>query len=286
MRRHALGSMPSSIPAETRKYLAMSIEAANNSPAENPTMSAYFKTTYLMGFLFLILLSLSSCDDKDDQILSPTNPAPVDTASVQDTIRFSYLALGDSYTIGTALPDSSQAYPYQLVERLSEDSLLVGEDPDIVAFGGWRTDQLIAAIDTAELEETYDLVSLLIGVNNQFQNAPTDVYVLEFEQLLNTAIQFAGNDTDRVFVLSIPDYGVTPFGEGFPNASAGVDLFNSLNMDITEDYGISYYNITDISRQAENNSDFVAPDGLHPSGEMYELWVNEILEDVKAKLYE
>lgn len=249
-------------------------------------MSAFFKPNGLLSFLFLILLSMASCNDKDDENLPQPGPVPADTTAAQDTIRFSYLALGDSYTIGTALPDSSRAYPYQLVERLSEDSLLEGETPDIVAFGGWRTDQLIAGIDTADLEETYDLVSLLIGVNNQFQNAPTDVYAIQFEQLLNSAIQFAGNDTDRVFVLSIPDYGVTPFGENYPNASTGVDLFNSLNMDIVEEYGISYFNITEISRQAESNAALVAPDGLHPSGEMYELWVNEILEDVKAKLYE
>jgi lysophospholipase L1-like esterase len=249
-------------------------------------MLAFFKPNGIMSFLFLILLSLASCNDKEDQVPPPSTSVPVDTASIQDTIRFSYLALGDSYTVGTALPDSSRAYPYQLVERLSEDSLLEGESPDIVAFGGWRTDQLIAGIDTADLDETYDLVSLLIGVNNQYQNGPTDVYANEFEFLLKTAIQFAGNDTDRVFVLSIPDYGVTPFGGNNPNISTSVDLYNSINADITQSYGVSYFNITEISRQAETNPELIAPDSLHPSGDMYELWVEEILEDVKAKLYE
>jgi len=222
----------------------------------------------------------------------PVNQTPADTITepdttqIQDTVFFSYLALGDSYTIGTALPDSSRNYPTQLVERLNEDSLLEGSAPDIIAFGGWRTDQLISAIDDANLDEDYDLVSLLIGVNNQFQNRSDSVYAIEFEQLLNTAVDIAGDDTTRVFVLSIPDYGVTPFGQDYPGASAEVDTFNAINQTITETYGISYFSIIEISRMAEENLDLLAPDGLHPSGDMYELWVNEILEDVKSKLYE
>jgi len=249
-------------------------------------MLAYFKPNRIMGIIFLILLSLTSCQDKEDQKL-PSAPQWQDsTVTVQDTIRFSYLALGDSYTIGTALPDSSRNYPTQLVARLDQDIFLEGAEVDIVAHGGWRTDQLISGIDTADLNQEYDLVSLLIGVNNQFQNRSDSVYAVEFEQLLNTAIGFAGNDTDRVFVLSIPDYGVTPFGQSYPNASAGVDTFNAINLAITNTYGVSYFDITEISRQAEDNPSLVAPDNLHPSGDMYELWVNEILEDVKAKLYE
>jgi lysophospholipase L1-like esterase len=233
-----------------------------------------------MGLIFLILISLAACNDKD----GPT--PPVDSVPTQDTIRFSYLALGDSYTIGTALPDSNRNYPSQLVDRLNEDSLLEGSEPDIVAFGGWRTDQLISAIKEADLDGEYNLVSLLIGVNNQFQNQPLDVYGMEFEQLLQTAIQFAGNDTDRVFVLSIPDYGVTPFGQGYPDVSPEIDIYNDVNRDITESYAVEYFNITEISRMVEGNPSLIAPDNLHPSGDMYELWVNEIVEDVKAKLYE
>jgi len=233
-----------------------------------------------MSLVFLILLTLASCQEKDEQ-----TPPRVDHHT-SDTIRFSYLALGDSYTIGTALPDSSRSYPIQLIERLNEDSLLEGAKPSIVAFGGWRTDQLILGIDTADLDQTYDLVSLLIGVNNQFQNRPLDVYGMEFEQLLETAIQFAGNDTNRVFVLSIPDYGVTPAGEGNAEISQEIDIYNDIIQDIAESYAVDYFNITEISRMAEDNVELLAPDSLHPSGDMYELWVNEILDDVKAKLYE
>lgn len=255
-------------------------------------MLAFFKPNRIVGLIFLILLSLASCKDKDEQTPGSTNQMPgdtiaeVDTTLAQDTVFFRYLALGDSYTIGTALPDSGLNYPTQLVSRLNEDSLLEGSNPDIVAFGGWRTDQLIDAIEVADLSAEYDLVSLLIGVNNQYQNSPLDVYGMEFDQLLKTAIQLAGNDTNRVFVLSIPDYGVTPFGGNNPEISQEIDIYNDINQDITESYGVSYLNITEISRMAETNLDLIAPDNLHPSGEMYELWVDEILEDVKTKLYE
>ena len=238
----------------------------------------------------LLVFFLWACSNEEDSsyITSESNPTDLnqtDTSSA-DTIHYSYLALGDSYTIGTALQDSSKAYPIQLVDRLNEDSLLEGTTPDIVAFGGWRTDQLINGIDTAELDDSYTIVSLLIGVNNQFQNRPDSVYALEFEELLQTAIQFASGESSNVFVLSIPDYGVTPFGNNYPNASEEVDLFNDTNREITESYGISYFNITNISRLAENNPSLLAPDNLHPSGEMYSLWVEEIIDEVKSKLYE
>ncbi|HKL40167.1 MAG TPA: hypothetical protein VJ894_05775, partial [Cryomorphaceae bacterium] len=96
----------------------------------------------------------------------------------------------------------------------------------------------------------------------------------------------AGNDTNRVFVLSIPDYGVTPAGEGNAEISQEIDIYNDIIQDIAESYAVDYFNITEISRMAEDNVELLAPDSLHPSGDMYELWVNEILDDVKAKLYE
>jgi len=148
-------------------------------------------------------------------------------------------------------------------------------------------DHLLFGTDTAEIDTTYQLVSLLIGVNNQFQNRPLEEYTDEFEILLNRAIQYAGNDTSRVFVLSIPDYGVTPFGEANAEEIAEeIDLFNSVNQSITESYGISYFNITPISRMAANDPSLIAPDNLHPSGSMYALWVEEMLETVRNKLLE
>ncbi len=243
-----------------------------------------------MWLLFLISLGIASCNKSEDLPPPPPTQNPVDTmandTSSQDTVRFNYLALGDSYTIGTGLPDTNDRYPKQLVASLTADPLFMSNQPRIIAQNGWTTQNLITAIDQAEFDTTYGLVSLLIGVNNQFQNRPIDEYAIQFEQLLNTAIQLANNDTSRVFVLSIPDYGITPFGQAYPNASAGVDEFNSINLDITEDYGVSYFNITEISRKAENDPSLLAPDNLHPSGEMYALWVELVLNEIKEKLYD
>jgi len=238
-------------------------------------MWEFCKPEVKVNFLIFIALFFAACNDSED-------PPPGEP----EIRNFTYLALGDSYTIGTALPDSSLAYPIQLVDKLNEEEGLSGESPKIIAFGGWRTDQLMNGIDTADLSPPYDIVSLLIGVNNQYQNQSEDVYAQDFEDLLNEAITLAGNDTSRVFVLSIPDYGVTPFGGGNPNISEEIDAFNAINSDITESFGITYFDITGISRKAENDPDLIAPDGLHPSGEMYALWVEAIIEDVKAKLYE
>jgi lysophospholipase L1-like esterase len=240
-----------------------------------PTTWGFFKRNRLPKSLILVTLLLSACNESEEK--PPPEP---------QTVSYTYLALGDSYTIGTALPDSSEAYPIQLVEKLNEEPDLEGDPPKIIAFGGWRTDQLLNGIDTAAVEPPYDLVSLLIGVNNQFQNQSPDLYADEFEELLNKAISMAGNDTIRVFVLSIPDYGVTPFGAGDPTISAEIDTFNAINLNISESYGITYFNITEISRKAENDPGLLAPDNLHPSGAMYELWVNAIFDDVKAKLYD
>jgi lysophospholipase L1-like esterase len=253
---------------------------------KNRTMLAYFKLDKSMWFILVASFLMGACGKDDDPAPRPTGPEVNDTIASTDTIHFTYLALGDSYTIGTALPDSNDAYPHQLVDRLNQDRFLKGAEPDIVAFGGWRTDQLLFGVDTAILDTSYSIVSLLIGVNNQFQNRPDSVYVTEFEELLQTAIAYAAGDVSKVFVLSIPDYGVTPFGAGYPNVSIEIDFYNDINRDITENYGVTYFDITEISRMAENNPDLLAPDNLHPSGEMYSLWVDEMIDEVKMKLYE
>lgn len=251
-------------------------------------MLGYCKhSIWLIGIL---VLGLAGCDKPGDDpsvppAANPSDTTPTDTTA-RDTLFFKYLALGDSYTIGTALPDSNDAYPYQLVDSLNRDTFLAGAPPRIIAFGGWRTDQLRNGIDTADLAPPYDLVSLLIGVNNQFQNLSELEYAAEFEDLVNEAIALAGNDTSNVFVLSIPDYGVTPFGGGDPEISAEIDAFNAINQNITESYGITYFNITEISRLSKNDPSLLAPDNLHPSGEMYTLWVEAIFDEVKAKLDE
>lgn len=189
----------------------------------------------------------------------------------------SYLALGDSYTIGESVSESGR-WPNQLVLALSKKGIAVSQ-PRIIATTGWRTDQLKDAIVKADLNNKYDLVSLLIGVNNQYQGKPAEQYAIEFEDLLKTAIRLANGKAEHVFVVSIPDYGYTPFGLAKKETiSKEIDEFNRINKQIAELYKVAYYNITDISRKGLEDPELVAEDKLHPSGKMYTLWVNRIME--------
>ena len=157
---------------------------------------------------------------------------------------FTYLALGDLYTIGESVP-AEQRWPVQLAELLSKEGFAVGE-PRIVARTGWTTGELHAAIRQEELIETYDLVSLLIGVNNQYRGYSLEAYRQEFAGLLEQAIAFAGGDPGRVLVLSIPDWSVTPYAEGRdrPAIAAAIDHFNHINREETEKHGASYIDVT------------------------------------------
>jgi lysophospholipase L1-like esterase len=189
-----------------------------------------------------------------------------------------YLALGDSYTIGESVKESER-WPAQLVKAL-EKKRIKYSNPTIIATTGWRTDDLTQASLKANLPNDFDLVSLLIGVNNQYQGKPADEqYETEFRELLRIAIKAAGGKKEHVFVVSIPDYGFTPFGkEKKETISKAIDQFNAVNEKITRQNGILYINITDISRKAIEQPDLIAGDGLHPSGKMYALWVERILE--------
>lgn len=200
------------------------------------------------------------------------------------TSELSYLALGDSYTIGEAV-DAQDRWPVQLASRLTEAGIAVAE-PKIIATTGWTTDELKAGIEKENVSDTYDMVSLLIGVNNQYRGYPLEEYKPQFEELLNMAIGFAGGDRDKVFVVSIPDYGVTPFGQGKDAQKIGdeVDAFNAANKAITDRYGIQYFDINPVSKTALGVDELNASDGLHPSGKMYTLWVDIIYPGIKAKL--
>lgn len=227
--------------------------------------------------LFLLaLLSITACTD-DTQPDAPVTPTPSESLT--------YLALGDSYTIGESVAESER-WPVQLAARLDADGIDI-QSPKIIATTGWTTRNLIDGIAAEGIEgNTYDLVSLLIGVNNQFQGRPIQEYRDEFTELLNAAIAFAGGDKERVFVVSIPDYGYTPFGASNQAAiSAGVDAFNDAARSITESKDIAFYNITPISREWEaGDNTLVASDGLHPSGEQYRRWVESFYAEVKAVL--
>lgn len=222
--------------------------------------------------IVLFMLGCSSASNKSQTPLE------------EQKIKMSYLALGDSYTIGESVEESLR-WPVQLSRGFSKEGIEI-EDPRIIATTGWTTDELKAAIEEAKITEEYDLVSLLIGVNNQYRSYPFDQYEKEFEELLQMALKFAGNKTNRVFVVSIPDYGVTPFGQKKDplKIAAELDQYNAKAKELSEDKGIVFINITDISKKALNDSSLVASDQLHPSGKMYTQWVERISPSVKALL--
>ncbi|MBK7175083.1 MAG: SGNH/GDSL hydrolase family protein [Bacteroidales bacterium] len=199
---------------------------------------------------------------------------------VREPLRF--LALGDSYTIGQSV-SVDERWPNQLVAQFQIRGYSV-EELKIIAQTGWRTDNLRNGIQQQMPLEGYNLVSLLIGVNNQYQGGTVQTYMTEFEELLQKALELAGNDPSHVFVLSIPDYAYTPLGNGSQVISAEIDLFNSANRFITETYDIRYVDITPISRNGLNDPTLVAGDGLHPSGKQYGLWVQEVLKYVEREV--
>ncbi|MEP6844703.1 MAG: SGNH/GDSL hydrolase family protein [Panacibacter sp.] len=185
---------------------------------------------------------------------------------------FSFLALGDSYTIGEAVP-LHESFPYQTVQLLRKANLHF-HAPEIVAKTGWTTSELAEHILHAKLNEHYDFVTLLIGVNNQYRDLSIDEYPNDFEFLLRKAIHFAGEKKENVIVLSIPDWGVTPFAKkrDSKKIAAEIDAYNKLNKAIAERYKIKYVDITANSRAAKDDASFITTDGLHPSGKAYAEW--------------
>jgi lysophospholipase L1-like esterase len=192
----------------------------------------------------------------------------------------SYLALGDSYTIGEGVP-VYESYPYQAVQILRKKGYNL-QAPEIVAKTGWTTDELQAAINSTKFLPIYDVVTLLIGVNNQYRGKSPELYADEFESLLKQAIAFAGNDNKRVAVLSIPDWGATPFAEGRDRAkiTAEIDAFNAVNRKITSKYKVQYIDITPGTRMAATDPTLVTKDKLHPSGKEYTKWAEKVAKFV------
>lgn len=191
---------------------------------------------------------------------------------IRNPVRF--LALGNSYTIGQNV-STRQSWPIQLTSYLKSIGIQVNTTK-VIAQTRWTTGNLIHAINNANLNKNYNLVFLLIGVNNQYNGISKLIYTDEFEILLKKAIEIAGNK-DRVFVLSVPDYGYTPFGESNrTQISKEIDEYNVIKKTISQKYQVVYFDITEISRMGLANPRLVANDNLHPSEEMYRLWVNLI----------
>ena len=194
-----------------------------------------------------------------------------------------FLALGDSYTIGESVAIEMR-WPMHLAQVLkAQESTL---RPTLIAKTGWTTDELLEGINQAALDDSYDYVSLLIGVNNQYRGRSVGSFEPEFTILLKRTIALSKNKTDGVFVLSIPDWGVMPFAEGRDRKQIAheIDAYNARIERICKAYGVRYFNITEISRQASENADLIAIDGLHPSGDMYAAWVQAILPFFNATL--
>ena len=195
-----------------------------------------------------------------------------------------YLALGDSYTIGEALA-VEDSWPMQWAHALRADGIDVA-DPGIIAKTGWTTDELSEALDEAESSSTiappYDLVSLSIGVNNQYRGRSPDNYREEFSALLKRAIGYAGKKTSRIFVLSIPDWGITEFGKKSGRDAIQIarelDIYNQINREVSKQAGVHWVDISSITRETGADAKFYAEDGLHPSRALYALWVKELLK--------
>lgn len=213
----------------------------------------------IAGFILILLISCGG---------PVTTPAPSNQA-----IR--YLALGDSYTIGESVPENER-WSNQLAELLRASPQLDGRDVEvtIIARTGWTTAELWQGIEMRAIQPPYDMVSLLIGVNNQYRGYDINEYREQFRFLLEKAIEYAGDKPANMFVLSIPDWGVAPFAAGRDAAKIAqeIDSFNVVNREEAEKLGVAYVDVTPVSREAANDPSLIAGDGLHPSGRMYAEW--------------
>lgn len=224
----------------------------------------------LAVLLLVVITSSASCKKP-----ATINPTVQPSAVVAGAKR--YLALGDSYTIGQGVA-TSERFPLQVVTQLRQQNISI-QDPVYVATTGWTTANLLAAINAQNLTGPYDVVSLLIGVNDQYQGVDTAVYRQRFTEALNKAITLSGNKKANVFVLSIPDYSVTPFVPASQKARVRqeIDWFNNINLQVTQQAGISYTDITPSTREGATNSSLIASDGLHPSGLEYKKWADMLI---------
>ena len=236
----------------------------------------------IIGALLFALFKGCANQAEDTMQVAPAPIAGLDTARTEGLFipgnprRF--LALGDSYTIGSGVPEQDR-WPVQLAARL-RDAGVPMSTPQIIAGTGWTSTQLIDFMQTGNPEGPYDLVSLLIGVNNQFQGQDPSVFQRDFSLLLLKTISLSG-DKSRVIVLSIPDYGATPAGAAYAfKIGPEIDQYNTVVSGICLDYGVKYFNVTEISREARSDASLITFDGLHPSGKMYARWVEVVFPEV------
>lgn len=221
----------------------------------------------------LLLLSCNNSTEVQKYTSETSSPSP----------KVTYLALGDSYTIGESV-EPDMRWPELLADSLRTRGYNI-EEPEIIATTGWTTGDLLNAMDRQLGNETYDLVSVSIGVNNQYQGKSITAYEEDLHKIFSRAIDLSGQGREGVFAVSIPDYGVTPFGaSNAEEIGREIDEFNNVFRRVAEEYEVDFYNITPISKRAENEPELIAEDGLHPSGRMYGLWVQEFIDKVAQKI--
>jgi lysophospholipase L1-like esterase len=198
--------------------------------------------------------------------------------------NYTYLALGDSYTIGEGLP-IHESYPYQTVYQLRQSGYNFFA-PEIIAKTGWTTDELEEGIKQCQLLPRYDFVTLLIGVNNQYRGRDVMLYKMEFEELLKKAISFSNGKPAHVFVISIPDYSVMPFSAQLDKEKIArdIDVFNNIGKALSVQYKTGFIEITQESRKATEDRTLVAGDGLHLSGKEYKIWAGLISKKIAQQL--
>lgn len=233
--------------------------------------------------LLILLVALTACT-----AVTPTadeTPASLPTLEPAPMTPIRYLALGDSYTIGEKVAEKDR-WPNQLaalIEASPQFQQAAGVDEDIhvriIARTGWTVNELWQGMQVNPPSGRYDLVSLLIGVNDQYRGLPVDGYRDDFRFMLGNAVEYAGGDPKRVIVLSIPDWGFTPFAADRDTEpiSQQIDEFNAVNRDETEAVGAHYVDVTVISRMAMDDFDLITGDRLHPSGKMYAMWAEKTL---------
>lgn len=222
----------------------------------------------LIYILILYISSIVSCTSK---------PVSINETEIEKNKSYKILSLGDSYTIGESVCNTC-SFPEQLKDSLKNKfEIETSFTLKIIAKTGWNTSDLIDNIDIENPKNNYALVTLLIGVNNQYQGKPFSLYETEFPELINTAIAKAGNNKNNVIIISIPDYAFTPFGSGDSNITNEINQYNTFAKNYCESNSLTYVNITDITRKGLENPALVASDGLHPSELAYSKFIERFI---------
>ncbi|MHA7059300.1 SGNH/GDSL hydrolase family protein [Aquimarina sp. M1] len=227
-------------------------------------------TKNIPSILLLLFILIFGCSSDDNTLLMIE-----EEEETEEIKKFSFLALGDSYTIGQGVSENER-WPFQLKDAFGGHTKKI-EQLSIIAQTGWTTRDLISGIEETD-PENHDLVSLLIGVNNQFQRGDFITFQSEFNVLLSKAISLANDQKDHIIVVSIPDYGVTPFGSNNSEVIASeIDMYNSYIQQTCDELEIVFIDVTTISRDLGDSEGALATDNLHPSGYQYSLWVEKIV---------